>query len=246
MTSATSPTGTLMKNTDSQPMCCTSRPPTIGPAAVEAAMQALQMPMAMLRRSAGNAARNRPSAVGCNIAPNSPCTTRSPMISPISLDRPMPAEVRAKPTTPTRNTGLWPIRSPTLPAVISDTARGKAATFDPDPANNADTQSFTVLGPRADLEVVLEAAVPGETGVSPAERKMLMNILALRERRIEDVMVPRADIVAVHQDISLGELIKTFQVAAHSRLVVFNDTLDELDYLRNGGILQYVLRDLAA
>ena len=80
---------------------------------------------------------------------------------------------------------------------------------------------------RADLEVVLEAAVPGETGVSPAERTMLMNILALRERRIEDVMVPRADIVAVHQDISLGELIKVFQIAAHSRLVVFNDTLDD-------------------
>ena len=80
---------------------------------------------------------------------------------------------------------------------------------------------------RADLEVVLEAAVPGETGVSPAERTMLMNILALRERRIEDVMVPRADIVAVQQEISLGELIKVFQIAAHSRLVVFDDTLDD-------------------
>ncbi len=80
---------------------------------------------------------------------------------------------------------------------------------------------------RADLEVVLEAAVPGETGVSPTERTMLMNILALRERRIEDVMIPRADIIAVQQDISLGELIKVFQIAAHSRLVVFNDTLDD-------------------
>ena len=80
---------------------------------------------------------------------------------------------------------------------------------------------------RADLAVVLEAAVPGETGVSPAERTMLMNILALRERRIEDVMLPRADIVAVQQDISLGKLIKVFQIAAHSRLVVFNDTLDD-------------------
>lgn len=80
---------------------------------------------------------------------------------------------------------------------------------------------------RADLEVVLEAAVPGETGVSQAERTMLMNILALRERRIEDVMVPRADIIAVQQDIPLGELIKVFQIAAHSRLVVFDDTLDD-------------------
>jgi CBS domain containing-hemolysin-like protein len=33
--------------------------------------------------------------------------------------------------------------------------------------------------------------------------------------------------VAVHQDIALGELIKVFQIAAHSRLVVFNDTLDD-------------------
>jgi CBS domain containing-hemolysin-like protein len=80
---------------------------------------------------------------------------------------------------------------------------------------------------RADIEVVLEAAVPGETGVSPAERTMLMNILALRERRIDDVMVPRADIVAVQQDISLGELMRVFEKAGHSRLVVYNDTLDD-------------------
>src|SRR5262249_50275341 len=44
---------------------------------------------------------------------------------------------------------------------------------------------------------------------------------------IEDVMVPRADIIAVHQDVQLGELLKIFQMAAHSRLVVFNDTLDD-------------------
>jgi CBS domain containing-hemolysin-like protein len=80
---------------------------------------------------------------------------------------------------------------------------------------------------RADIEVVVESAVPGETGVSQEERRMLKNILALRERRLDDVMVPRADIIAVQQDISLGELLKTFQSAAHSRLVVYNDTLDD-------------------
>jgi CBS domain containing-hemolysin-like protein len=80
---------------------------------------------------------------------------------------------------------------------------------------------------RADIEVVLEAAVPGETGVTPEERTMLKNILALRGRRIEDVMVPRADIVAVQQDITLGELLKVFKGAEHSRLVVYDDTLDD-------------------
>src|SRR5438105_2757082 len=61
---------------------------------------------------------------------------------------------------------------------------------------------------RADLEVVLEAGTPGETGFSPEERAMLRNILGLRGRRVEDVMIPRADIVAVQKDVSLGELIK--------------------------------------
>ncbi len=40
-------------------------------------------------------------------------------------------------------------------------------------------------------------------------------------------MVPRADIIAVQQDIPLGELVKLFESAAHSRLVVYNDTLDD-------------------
>ena len=80
---------------------------------------------------------------------------------------------------------------------------------------------------REDIAVVLEAAVPGETGVSAEERTMLQNILALRGRRIDDVMVPRADIIAVQNDISIGELVKVFENAAHSRLVVYDDTLDD-------------------
>ncbi|ARP99241.1 hemolysin family protein [Pseudorhodoplanes sinuspersici] len=80
---------------------------------------------------------------------------------------------------------------------------------------------------RADLKEVLEESAPGELGFSPEEGTMLKNILGLRERRIEDVMVPRADIVAVQQDIQLGELVKMFENAGHSRLVAFNDTLDD-------------------
>jgi CBS domain containing-hemolysin-like protein len=80
---------------------------------------------------------------------------------------------------------------------------------------------------RADIEVVLEAAGPGEAGVSPEERTMIRNILALRGRRIESVMVPRGDIIAVQQDISIGELVKVFEKAGHSRLVAYNDTLDD-------------------
>jgi len=80
---------------------------------------------------------------------------------------------------------------------------------------------------RADLKVVLEESAQTETGFSPEEVTMLKNILGLRERRVSDVMVPRADIVAVQQEIAIGELVKVFEGAGHSRLVVFNDTLDD-------------------
>lgn len=79
---------------------------------------------------------------------------------------------------------------------------------------------------RSDLKVLLDGAA-AETDFSPDESRMLKNILSLRERRLDDVMVPRADIVAVQQDIPLGELVKVFENASHSRLVVYNDTLDE-------------------
>ena len=79
---------------------------------------------------------------------------------------------------------------------------------------------------RADLKDVLEDAA-GETGFSPTERIMLRNILGLRERRIADVMVPRADIIGVQREISLGELMKVFESAGHSRLVVYEETLDD-------------------
>jgi CBS domain containing-hemolysin-like protein len=79
---------------------------------------------------------------------------------------------------------------------------------------------------RADLKDVL-ATPEGETGFSPTERRMLSNILGLRERRISDVMVPRADIIAVQRDIGIGELMKVFESAGHSRLVVYDDTLDD-------------------
>ncbi|WP_371745171.1 hemolysin family protein [Bradyrhizobium sp. U87765 SZCCT0109] len=92
---------------------------------------------------------------------------------------------------------------------------------------------------RADLQVVLDASTPDETSFSAVERTMLRNILGLRERRIADVMVPRADIVAVKRDIPLAELIAVFESAAHSRLVVYNDTLDDPE-----GIVH--IRDLLA
>jgi CBS domain containing-hemolysin-like protein len=81
---------------------------------------------------------------------------------------------------------------------------------------------------REELEEVLEeGATAAEAGFSPQEQALLKNILELRERRIEDVMLPRAHIIAVPRDISLGDLVRVFENAGHSRLVVYNDSLDD-------------------
>src|SRR6202021_3845799 len=59
---------------------------------------------------------------------------------------------------------------------------------------------------RDDLQVVLDASTPDEVGFSAIERTMLRNILGLHQQGIADVMIHRADIVAVKRDIPLGEL----------------------------------------
>src|SRR3977135_550277 len=92
---------------------------------------------------------------------------------------------------------------------------------------------------RDDLQVVLDASQPDEVGFSAVERTLLRNILGLPERRLADVMVHRADIIAVKRDIPLGELMDLFERAAHSRLVVYNETLDDPE-----GIVH--IRDLPA
>ncbi|SEE45215.1 CBS domain-containing protein [Rhizobiales bacterium GAS188] len=67
----------------------------------------------------------------------------------------------------------------------------------------------------------------GGADASSQERAMLKNVLALRQARVADVMIPRADIVAVPADVTLAELMKVFRDAAHSRLPVYGETLDE-------------------
>ncbi len=81
---------------------------------------------------------------------------------------------------------------------------------------------------RDDLEDVLSGQTSGEAEIfSPAERTMINDILSLREVRVEDVMVPRADIFAVDLDITLDELLQEFEDSGHSRLPVFSDTMDD-------------------
>ncbi|HEY1723761.1 MAG TPA: hemolysin family protein [Magnetospirillaceae bacterium] len=81
---------------------------------------------------------------------------------------------------------------------------------------------------RETLEELIEERVEStEAPIDAHERRLLANILRLREVAAQDVMVPRADIVAVDLSTSKEELVALINDQRHSRYPVFRGTLDD-------------------
>ena len=80
---------------------------------------------------------------------------------------------------------------------------------------------------RKDLTGVLAQLGPDAEGFSPEEKTMLNNVLRLQHIRVEDVMMPRAELDAVDINTGLGELLRVFEETGHSRLPVFVESLDD-------------------
>jgi magnesium and cobalt transporter len=66
-----------------------------------------------------------------------------------------------------------------------------------------------------------------EPALGEEERALFVNILRLRGRTVSDVMVPRADILAVPVDTSLEDTVRLMQREAHSRYPVYRESLDD-------------------
>lgn len=77
------------------------------------------------------------------------------------------------------------------------------------------------------LDELIEGGNEAEEELGEDERTLLTNILNLRDRTIEDVMVPRVDIVAVDSESSLADVITVMTQSGHSRLPVYRETLDD-------------------
>jgi CBS domain containing-hemolysin-like protein len=80
---------------------------------------------------------------------------------------------------------------------------------------------------RQNLEAALSQEDALDAAFSPEERRLIRNILRLRETRVADVMVPRADIAAVEVSTTLAELLKLFEDSGHSRMPAYRETLDD-------------------
>jgi len=78
------------------------------------------------------------------------------------------------------------------------------------------------------LRATLEDALKGDVhAFSAEEREMLLRILRFGALRVVDVMVPRADIIAVDENEPLWELLRTFDTAGVSRVPLFRESLDD-------------------
>lgn len=85
------------------------------------------------------------------------------------------------------------------------------------------------LGEEPDLRELIEDALARSTSdtLSAQERSMLRRILRFGKLTVEDVMVPRADIIAVEDNLPIDEVMRVFRQAEHSRLPVYHETLDD-------------------
>ena len=81
---------------------------------------------------------------------------------------------------------------------------------------------------KEDLETVLDNKSNNIDGISKQERIMLMNILKIDKILARDIMIPRAEIIAVDENISFEEAIKIFVDGAHSRIPIYKEQLDNI------------------
>ena len=106
-----------------------------------------------------------------------------------------------------------------------------------EPALSGTTQSLlsallTRIGLRAPtlremLEMGLKESPVTDGAFSTEERDMLSRLLRFGGLRVDDIMVPRADIMALEESEPLSDLLRMFGEAGVSRIPLFNETLDD-------------------
>ena len=81
---------------------------------------------------------------------------------------------------------------------------------------------------RETFEELIEQHEENEPPVDPMARMMLDKVITIGALTVDDVMVPRADIIAVDIGVGRDELLKVIAEEAHSRVPVFRDNLDDV------------------
>ncbi|MEM7766322.1 MAG: CBS domain-containing protein, partial [Pseudomonadota bacterium] len=98
-------------------------------------------------------------------------------------------------------------------------------------AHEDQTEDRVITGPASRpgfISRVLGGIIPEpERRVAPPQPSARPGLSALRTKRLDDVLIPRAEIVAVPCDTELPDLVAKFRESGMTRLPVFDGTLDE-------------------
>lgn len=79
------------------------------------------------------------------------------------------------------------------------------------------------------LEDVLDEETPDAFLISVEEKNLLKNIIHFGELTVGDIMVPRTEIMGVEKDISAEELRDHVAAIAHTRIPVYDGSLDKIE-----------------
>jgi len=77
-----------------------------------------------------------------------------------------------------------------------------------------------------DINNIIDTSDNSSRELTPEEKNMLNNVIGFGESRVEDCMVPRADIVGLELDTDVKAILKIFSESNHSRIPVYKETLD--------------------
>ena len=77
-----------------------------------------------------------------------------------------------------------------------------------------------------DINNIIDNSDNSSRELTPEEKNMLNNVIGFGESRVEDCMVPRADIVGLELNTDVKDILKIFSESNHSRIPVYKETLD--------------------
>ena len=80
---------------------------------------------------------------------------------------------------------------------------------------------------KVDLDYYIESNVADEE-VSVSEARLLQNALDFSELKVRDCLVPRNEIAAIEKEDSVEELIELFTKTGFSKILVYNETIDDI------------------
>lgn len=108
-------------------------------------------------------------------------------------------------------------------------ATGQHASEDGDPDSPARSTFFSRLFRRDPAEADSPTTEAGRdtAAATTASQDMLVNLRNMRRMRVDDVSVPRAEIIAVADDATIEDLVAVFQSSTLSRLPVYSEALDQ-------------------